>query len=304
MLILYLFLLFAVFYVVHCRYILHTLDTLAHIVAHIVLKFGSVRRKMEKNIKFIFPHFTDARVNDIIFKSMKLNILNILIALHQPFVLDNPHWIKYATPYPEVSQEYLNDLQTTKCVNIVSHLGIFYDVSALHNSYGSKTAVVYRPVSKAHTLLFACKAFRGKIFGMTNTVFVDYLKDLKRVKGSTQEQLSDTSKEINNYPIILIPCDSHSRNKTTVEFLGKRVSFHSSPVDVHKLTGRPIWFVYAIYDFQTRKIIYNVTSVYRECDDVSDEIILQKVANCISEIIVANPEQYCWSLNRFYTVMN
>jgi lauroyl/myristoyl acyltransferase len=282
--------------VLYFKYLIQILDLIAHGVAHLIIRFCPYRMNIvDMNLKLVFPANTVERNTEIKFKSTKLAVLNGLLALHQRFLIYEATWMTNLiqdTSHMNFTKFY-QDYEKHKILLLLPHYGTFYNMTTLFNVFQVPTVITYKIDYKfIEKILFQCHTFKDKIFGVNQTAFKSYIKDLNR--GTP----SDLTHFVSSKNIIVL-CDQKSNKKNLVKFLNQWTPFHTTPVDIHKITGHSLWVTFLKYDFQAKKIHHEVVPIQSERDDTDPLILVQRIADVFSAKILADPEQYYWLHNRF-----
>jgi lauroyl/myristoyl acyltransferase len=269
-------------YLVYFHYLLHILDAVAGGTAYVLQK--TLCRRMEvvhHNLRLTLPD-READYPAIIGNSLKISILNVLLALHQRFLQNRDSLAKhYVFNIPE---EFHTDVKNQKCILAMAHYGIFYDFTTAVKILKSSLAPVFKLSAFGEWLVFGNA---GKtIYPISLNRFKRYMSGIK----------TGTKTDIDKQGSIVIVCDQKAGgNNPIVQFLGQSVNFHSSPVDVHIWTGRAIWCYTCKYNLVSKK--FEVKLVPIKGGHKID--IVQNISNVFTDEILANPEQYFWVHNRF-----
>jgi lauroyl/myristoyl acyltransferase len=272
-------------YKLYFHYLLYILDRISYVTAWLALPFFDKGDIMGYNLRLV----GQTPSSDIKFKSLQLFVLNILIALHQRFLSKKDSLLKHYI-YEDVPEEFRTDLKNRKCIIALAHYGIFYDFTSLQKHFDILLAPVFKLPTSSERLVF------GKvtsIYPINLNLFKNYMTEI--YKGQISNNI------INKQDIIGIVCDQkgNTKNKPVVEFLGQKVHFHSSPVDIHKVTRRAIWGYFCRYDFDRKKIIMSLVPIKRTRDDTDVQVIMQTMSTTLTKEIIGYPEQYFWKHDRF-----
>ncbi len=270
---------------VYWTYLIEILDALAGGATWILFRLPKFQRRenaiMDANLKRVLPDLSAADKAHVKFASVKLTVLNALIALHQRYLIDSDLTVKN-----NVNLICPSAVRDQKIIKVLAHYGVYYDFS-LVNIWKLSMAPVYKIKNKlVEAIVFHARTYKDRILGINQARFKAYLSG----KGHPEE--------INGYHIIDIVCDQNSRHGPRVTFLNREETFHSSPADVHKMTGRPIWAYLARYDFPTRKMHLKWVPIQLTLDDTPVKDIIQKIADVFTQEIMAHPEQYLWAYPR------
>jgi len=277
------------FYLYHLLYIL---DRIATCLTSILLRLNRLNREIriiEQNLTLVLPQLTLAEREKITFQGLKLQFLNMFIALHHRIIYNFPfamtrHYVKVNWP------DSTPDLKNT--IIVLPHYGIYYDAVTPHLLFKATMAPIYRITNSiVEYIVFKADQFKGKIIGISQVEFKNYLRGLEH----------DFYSPIDTYDMILILCDqkAHSRYHE-VTFLNQPVKFIPSPVDIHKRTGRPIYAFMRRYNQEKFKIEYSLIPLHVKLDDMAPAVITQKIADLFTAEILAQPDQYLWGYNRFF----
>ena len=172
----YIILLFIFLYLYHLLYIL---DRIATGLTYILIKLNRLNREIliiEKNLSLVLPHLTTLEREKIKFQGLKLQFLNLFIALHHrviynfPFVLTR-HYVK--VDWPEPSPDLRNNIV------VLPHYGIYYDAVTPYLLFKAAMAPVYRITNSfVEYIVFKAFQFKGKIIGINHVEFKNYLRVL------------------------------------------------------------------------------------------------------------------------------
>ena len=181
------------------------------------------------------------------------------------------------------------DLRNT--IVVLPHYGIYYDAATPHLLFKAAMAPIYRITNSiVEYIVFKADQFKGKIIGISQAEFKNYLRGLEKSEHSP----------IDTYDMILILCDQKTRSRYhEVTFLNQPVKFVSSPVDIHKRTGRQIYAFLRRYNQEKYLVEYYFKPIHVEHDNTSPAVITQKIADLFTAEILAQPDQYLWAYNRF-----
>ena len=267
---LYLFL-FWILYKIYFYNLIFFLDNLSTLLGYIYLKVHSKRsRIIESNLNRIFPNITKKKVQEIKTKSTKLFFLNILMCLHQRFLIKND-FLVHNFENPKINKEKLQN-----SIFVMAHYGIFWHPIIVKKLFG--------PVS------FIFKDFSSflKNIIIPKKKFIDF--DCIPYSHNEVSNILSQKKKTNIY----IVSDHITKNGTLVKFLNHEVKLYNSPITLHKLTKLPIYIYFCRYNFEKTKMIQEIIPLEnKQRENVAT--LVQKIADIFTEEIIKNPEQYLWS---------
>ena len=271
-------------------FLLYILDGIAHVFTYFLFKCRWIDRDeriIGFNLNLVLPALSPAERQRIAFQTIKLHFLNVLIALNLRLIYAFP----VALRRHYIQAEWPEDIRTPEDLRykivVLPHYGIYYDPVLPHVLFGVSMAPVYRLKNRlVEYLVFKARAFGRKVIGISQAEFKAYLAD-------------PSVGPIKTYDMLLILCDQKSRRAHPVTFLNQSVEFMSSPVELHKQTGRPIWAFLRRYNQKEFKIEYRFIPIQPILDATDPVAITQKIADVFTAAILADPEQYLWAYNRF-----
>ena len=103
-------------------------------------------------------------------------------------------------------------------------------------------------------------------------------------------------------PAVLLACDQIGRdNSQKIKFLNQICDYHYGPAVLAQRTSRKIWFMELLYNFETMRQTWKLTSVSELLEEnCSVTEVTQKIADIFTESIFKNPENYLWMYKRFH----
>ena len=260
--------------------IVYLIDKTAHFLAYIFVNVDSSRRRIAKyNIELVFPDYSNYKVNEILFKSTKITVINVLNAILGRLLFVTNHYksIKYNIP-----EQMIKDIDEYGVVLVGSHFGTFEDIKYLGKIINRSVRVVYKKQKIVNSLLYPENTFyKTNYFEYNNNIF---WKLLELKKG-----------------IIGLACDQKSyNNKQKINYLNQIVTFHYGPALLSLKTKRKIWSFKFKYDLDTKKQIWKFINISNQLSTESSPYeITQKIADVLTQDILKNPEQYLWGYDRF-----
>jgi lauroyl/myristoyl acyltransferase len=261
---------------IYLNNLLYFIDLLATSFAYILRIFKVRDKVMQYNLGLVFPNMDQDKKDLIKFRSCKLFLMNILIVLHQRFIIDTDYLMKYYDNI-NIPNDLKDDLKKNKVIFAVAHLGIYYDFSSCYKLISPLSCIYKMKYEFIEKFIYGSNKFKNKILPIKH----DKLGEL-----------------INNeYPSMCIPCDQKSNSKE-IYFLKQKVKFHDSVTKIHKITKRSIWVCICYYDFNLRKIKMKLIPIERIYNS-SNKNITQKIADIMTKEILENPDQYFWLHDRF-----
>lgn len=280
MILLYLIPGFFILYQLYWYYLLHVFDFIASGLAYIYIYFAKERNSvMNYNLKLCLPGKTKKEYEKIKYLSVKVSLINGLLALHQRFLLNGDTLLPYVKKTPDKF-----DVNDKKRICLCFHYGIYYHPVTFKNLYGSVS--------------FLFKTIKNSFFD--NYFFNKNLFNKNKIYPYLHNQLSMFKRngESNN---LILHCDQKGRNafNKSITFLNKEVNnFHSSPAVLSKELDLPIYFIVCKYDFDNVCFSHKIEKLEILQEESTYEIT-QKIATRFTEEILNQPEQYLWSHNRF-----
>ena len=267
------------FFILYWFYLLHVFDFIASGLALLSIHFSKKRNRiMDYNLKLCLPGKTKKEYDKIKYLSIKLGIINGLLAFHQRFLLNGDAILPYVKKF-----YYEFDENHAKRICLFSHYGIYYHPVTFKNLYGSVSFLYKNNIEWVNRYFFNKQLFnKNEIYPYLHNKFKYCIKNDKIV----------------NYELT---CDQKGRNTfdKTITFLNQKVdNFHSSPAVLSKELDLPIYFVFCKYDFDNVCFSHKIEKLEILPEDSTYDIT-QKIATRFTEEILSHPEQYLWAHNRF-----
>ena len=254
--------------------LLFFLDLIADIVANIYLLIADTNYINNNIIKII--NIESEKLKIIKFKTIKLFILNSLIAIHQRFIIDTNYLTKYYNKV-NIPDELKEDIKNNKVIFAMAHYGIYYDFSSYYYFISTLAPVYKMKNNLIENIVYNSNKFKNKILPIRH----DKLGSLIN----------------NDYKSIYIVTDQKANSKKDkIKFLNQETNFHYSVADIHKATKRSIWYFSSYYDFTNQKMnieLIPIKNLHKKKE------ITQQIADLITERVLKNPEQYFWHHDRF-----
>jgi lauroyl/myristoyl acyltransferase len=260
--------------------IVYLIDKTAHFLAYIFVNVDSSRRKIAKyNIELVFPDYSNYKVNEILFKSTKITVINVLNAILGRLLYITNHYksIKYNIP-----EQMIKDIDEYGVVLVGSHFGTFEDIKYLGKFINRSVNAVYKKQKIVNSLLYPENIFyKINYLEYNNNIFWKLLQLKKE--------------------IIFLACDQKSyNNKQKINYLNQIVTFHYGPALLSLKTKKKIWPCKFKYDLDTKKQIWKFIDISSQLSNKSSPYeITQKIADILTQDILENPEQYFWLHDRF-----
>ena len=284
MIILYLIPGFFILYQLYWFYLLHVFDFIASGLAYIYIYFGKERNSViNYNLKLCLPGKTKKEYEKIKYLSVKVSLINGLLALHQRFLLNGDTLL----PYVKKTQDKF-DVNDEKRICLFSHYGIYYHPVTLKNLYGS-VSFLFKTIRKKQTSFFENYFFNKQLFNK-NKIY-PYL----------HHEFKSCIKNLDKFKNIYLVCDQKGINSFDkyITFLNQKVNnFHSSPAILSKALNLPIYLIVCKYDFDNICFSHKIEKLDILPEDSTHDIT-QKIASLFTEEILNAPEQYLWSHKRF-----
>jgi len=284
MILLYLIPGFFILYQLYWFYLLHVFDFIASGLALLTIKFSKKHNRiMDYNLKLCLPGKTKKEYEKIKYLSIKLGIINGLLALHQRFLLNGDTVLPYVK-----KPHYRFHENDEKRICLFSHYGIYYHPVTLKNLYGS-VSFLFKTIRKKQNSFFENYFFNKNLFNK-NKIY-PYLHN----------EFKSCIKNLDKFKNIYLVCDQKGRNtfNKPITFLNQKVdNFHSSPAVLSKELELPIYFVFCKYDFDNVRFSHKIQKLEFLPEDSTYDIT-QKIATRFTEEILNQPEQYLWAHNRF-----
>jgi lauroyl/myristoyl acyltransferase len=277
----FLLLLFFLFRFSGYHIIVYLIDKTAHFLAYIFVNVDSSRRKIAKyNIELVFPEYSESKVNNILFKSTKISIINGLNAILGRLLYVTNHYksIKYNIP-----EQMIKEIDDKGIIMVLSHFGLFLEGKYLGKFTNREMYWVYKIQKWLSNLIYPDNYYH-KTFGIlyqSKKTFNDLIK-------------------INN-GIIGLACDQKAYNTDKkIKFLNQLLTFHYGPALLSLKTKRKIWYINIRYDLDTKKQIWKFINISNQLSQKSSSYeITQKIADILTQDILEHPEQYFWLHDRF-----
>ena len=258
-------------------------QTINYMLFKIKPKIYEKRYKIAKaNIEKVFPNKTTNEIEEIIYESMQIQILNFLVGLCGQLLYKYTNYHKslnYIVP-----EELEEDRKQHGLFIIMSHYGIFYNIAIYVGSIlNHRTYMLFHSQKQLTNILYPKDIYKNNVFVSTEVNDVIIFNKL--------------SKMIKQHTIIML-CDQRANRSTTeVNFLNQDTTFHTSPVSMMKTSKRKIWSCHVSYDSKKKEtsIILEKVNINKESNQEST----QEIANHLSEKIIINPTHYLWVHDRF-----
>jgi len=247
-------------------------------------KIYEKRYKIAKaNIEKVFPNKTTNEIEEILYESMQIQILNFLVGLCGQLLYKYTNYhksINYIVP-----EELKEDRKQHGLFIIMSHYGIFYNITIYAGSIlNHRTYMLCHNQKQVTNILYPKDIYK-------NNVFVHYTQSKEII---TIQKLS----KMNKQHTIIMGCDQRAnRSKTEVNFLNEDTTFHTSPVSIMKTSKRKLWSCHVSYDNKKKETIITFEKVEIKKESLKETT--QEMANHLSEKIITNPTQYLWVHDRF-----
>lgn len=245
-------------------------------------KFKKHYNIAKTNIEKVFPNKSASEVEEILYVSMQIQILNFLVGLCGQLLYKYTNYfksIKYIIP-----EELEEDRKQHGLFIIMSHYGIFYSGLIYGGSMlNHRTYILCRNQKQLTNILYPKDIYKNNVFVSTEVNDVIIFNKL--------------SKMIKQHSIIMI-CDQRANRSTTeVNFLNQVTTFHTGPISIMKTSKRKLWSCHLYYDSKKKET--NITLEKVIINKESNQESTQEIANHLSKKIITNPNQYLWYYNRF-----
>ena len=154
---------------IYFRHLLFFIDLIADIITRIALLLKVRNDVIEYNLNLVFPNMIDHKYTssfkEIKFKSTKLFIINMLIALHQRFVIDTDCLLKY---YHDINSlnippDLKDDLKRNKVIFALAHYGIYYDFTSAYKLISPLSCIYKMKYEFVERLVYDSNKFENKI---------------------------------------------------------------------------------------------------------------------------------------------
>ena len=266
----------------------YVLDYISQIINYMLFKIKPKIFKQrydiaKANIEKVFPNKSASEVEEIIYVSMQIQILNFIVGLCGQLLYKYTNYHK--TIKSIIPKELEEDKKQNGLIIIMSHYGIFYNIT------------IYAGCILNHRIYMLChnqKQLTNILYPKDiykNNVFVHYIQDKEII---AIQKLA----KLNKQHTIIMGCDQRANRSTTeVSFLNQVTTFHTSPISVMKTSKRKIWSCHVSYDNRKKEtsIIFEKVEIKKE----NLQEMTQEMANHLSEKIIVNPNQYLWIHDRF-----
>ena len=203
-------------------------QTINYMLFKIKPKIYEKRYKIAKaNIEKVFPNKTTNEIEEILYESMQIQILNFLVGLCGQLLYKYTNYhksINYIVP-----EELKEDRKQHGLFIIMSHYGIFYNITIYAGSIlNHRTYMLCHNQKQVTNILYPKDIYK-------NNVFVHYTQSKEII---TIQKLS----KMNKQHTIIMGCDQRA-NRSTIEvnFLNQVTTFHTSPISIMKTSKRKIW---------------------------------------------------------------
>ena len=266
----------------------YVLNYISQIINYMLFKikpkiFKQRYRIAKANIEKVFPKKSASEVEEIIYLSMQIQILNFIVGLCGQLLYKYTNYfksIKYIVP-----EELEEDRKQNGILIIMSHYGIFYNITIYAGCIlNERTYMLCHSQKQLTNILYPKNIYK-------NNVFVHYTQEKEII---TIQKLA----KMNKQHTIIMGCDQRANRSTTeVSFLNQVTTFHTSPISIMKTSKRKIWSCHVCYDNKKKETIIRFEKVEIKKESLKETT--QEMANHLSEKIIANPNQYLWVHDRF-----
>ena len=261
--------------------IVYLIDKTAHFLAYIFVNVDSSRRRIAKyNIKLVFPEYSESKVNNILFKSTKITVINLISGILGRLLYLTDHYHSIDVNIPD---QMLKDIDKNGIILVGSHFGLFLDIRYLGFFTNKKITVIHKSLKILTPFICPNNCFNN-------------IKYYQMKKGfSIFEQISNIKKEV-----VMLACDQKSHNgKQKINFLNQLVSFHYGPAVLSLKNNKSVWSCKNLYDLENKKSYWTFTDITNKCQNNTDFDLTQKIADILTQDILEHPEQYFWLHDRF-----
>ena len=272
---------FLLYFMYDIKYIVYFIDIVATILAYIFYIIPTKKRKIAiYNIALVFPNIQEKRLNEILFKSMKVSGINFINGIFGR-CLDKTNHIK--TIDFKIPKQFIEDTNKHNVVLVCHHGGIMLDGPTYIGCFFDKKVTIVIKKTYPITSLLYYKKYYKMLF-------------LEKKKGVFKKLL------LSKDPVVILACDQRgSDNSQKIIFLNQPCDFHYGPAVLAQRTNRKIWFIEFLYDFETMRQTWKLTSVSELLEEnYSVTEVTQKIADIFTESIFKNPENYLWMYKRFH----
>ena len=234
------------------------------------------------NIEKVFPNKSASEVEEILYVSMQIQILNLLVGLCGQLLYKYTNYHKslnYIVP-----EELKEDRKKDGILIIMSHYGIFCNIGIYGGSIlNHRTYMLSNKTMIKNKLIYPKDIYKNIVFVSTEVNDVIIFNKLSKM---------------NKQHSIIMLCDQRA-NRSTIEvnFLNQVTTFHTSPISIMKTSKRKIWSCHVSYDSKKKET--NITFEKVIINKESNQESTQEIANHLSKKIIVNPNQYSWHYNRF-----
>ena len=234
------------------------------------------------NIEKVFPNKSASEVEEILYVSMQIQIVNFLVGLCGQLLYKYTNYHKslnYIVP-----EELEEDRKQHGLIIIMSHYGIFYNIAIYGGSIlNHRTYMLCHSQKQVTNILYPKDIYKNNVFVSTEVNDVIIFNKLSKM---------------NKQHTIIMLCDQRANRSTReVNFLNQDTTFHTSPISIMKTSKRKIWSCHVSYDSKKKET--NITFEKVIINKESNQESTQEIANHLSEKIIANPTQYLWVHDRF-----
>ena len=217
---------------------------------------------------------------------MQIHILNLLVGFCGQLLYKYTNYfksIKYIIP-----EELEEDRKQHGLFIIMSHYGIFCNIGIYGGSIlNHRTYMLSNKTMIKNKLIYPKNIYKNNVFVSTEVNDVIIFNKLSKM---------------NKQHTIIMFCDHRANRSTTeVNFLNQVTTFHTGPISITKTSKRKLWSCHVYYDNKKKEtsIIFEKVNINKESKQES----IQEIANCLSEKIIVNPNQYSWQYNRFKDII-
>ena len=184
---------FLLYFMCDIKYIVYFIDIVATILAYILYFVPTKRRKIAKyNIALVFPNIQEKRLNEILFKSMKVSCINFINGIFGR-CLDKTNHIK--TIDFKIPKQFIEDTNKHNVVLVCHHGGITLDIPTYIGRFFDKNVtIVIKKKYPVTNLLYYKKYYKMLFLEKKKDVFKKLL--------------------LSKDPAVLLACDQSGRDNS------------------------------------------------------------------------------------------
>ena len=269
------------------RLSIDTASNIGSFIARAISPFTSKTRIARINLKFVFPHYSESEINQVI-KKMWDNIGRTMAELCHIHTISDEDFSSRVTIITNQNIKNITQDKATICIS--GHFGNWEAVPRTMLAYHDKISIIYRETNNS----------------LVNDIYLS-LKD-KRFhnipKGNKGVKI--IFEAIKNQHFIGFLSDQKLNQGIKVDFFGKPAMTPSAPIKLAIKFNLPVLFVRSIRTHGANFKVhidgpYEIKDLLKDCKNIEDKelALTQKMNEIIEDWIKEDPSQWFWIHRRW-----